>query len=440
MSILRATRTRMVLFVALVVSFGLVAGGMTPASGQTGGEIGPLADGGVLRLALGAEDHFRYEPPGGLPSTQSVGNSSGCRLSLGDSPSLVVLSAGPGNAVPGFVGNAIGVRGQGSDSNGQPCGRIDPGQSLTLDLVQGAGAVLADKFIDFAELDIEGKFSVTFKIEGFVVDGSGGETSMGFETYDTAGSDSGPDSGDGDNFRVRFPKTGTTMVNRLVISIVGPSGAASLEGGSDGTGPCDAADGCTEGSLGQTLETTDSLFHLVGTDGLLDCDDNAGGSGGATQGGNGTPLTTIERFDNADGSDCVPIAFNQDSDTGEEEFCNLVETPFSQCILFEKDVQEQQAQFLWTVAWVAEDGQYPETATQFDFGEGFQDLQLCLPNDDEGEDPVLPELPPTADTEDPEDAVDPWCVVSSSMQLDFETGFVTVTETYYGRADPTGRR
>ena len=437
MSILRATRTRVLAFVALVLTFGLLAGGMTPASGQTGGEIGSLPDGGVLRLRLGTEDHFRHEPPAGLASTQSVGVSNGCRLELGASPNLVSLSAGPGNAVPGFVGDSIGVRG-GGDGNGQPCGRIDPGQSLTLDLVQSAGAVLADKMIDFAELDIEGKFSVTFTIEGFAVDGSG-ETLMTSETYSTTGSDSGPDSGDGDNFRIRFPKTGTTLVNRLVITVDGPSGAASLEGGADGTGPCDADDGCNEGSLGQTLETTDSLFHLVETDGLLDCDDNAGGTGGATQGGDGTPLTTIERFDNADGSDCVPIAFNQDSDTG-EEICNLVETPFSQCILFEKDVLEQQAQFLWTVVWVAEDGEYPESATQFDFGEGFQDLQLCLANDDEGEDPVLPELPPTADPEDPPDTVDPWCVASSSIQLDFETGFVTVTETYYGLADPTGRR
>jgi hypothetical protein len=439
MAVLRETRTRVVTFVALVLAFGFVLGGLTPASGQTGGETGPLPDGGVLRLRLGAEDHFRYEPPTGPASTQSVGVSTGCRLALGSSPTLVSLSAGPGNAVPGFVSNAIGVRGSGSDSNGQPCGRIDPGQSLTLTLAQSAGAVLADEMIDFAELDIEGKFSVTFKIDGYAVDSSGA-TLVTSETYDTTGSDSGPDSGDGDNYRVRFPKSGTTMVNRLVISIVGPSGAVSLEGGSDGTGPCDAADGCTEGSLGQTLETTDSLFHLVQTDGLLDCDDNSAGTGGATQGGDGTPLTTIERFENADGSECEPIAFNQDSDTGEEEFCNLVETPFSQCILFQKDLLEQDAQFLWTVVWVAEDGEYPETATQFDFGEGFQDLQLCLANDDEGEDPVLPELPPTADPEDPSDALDPWCVASSSIQLDFETGSVIVTETYYGRGDPTGRR
>ena len=176
----------------------------------------------------------------------------------------------------------------------------------------------------------------------------------------------------------------------------------------------------------------------------ITCEENDPDSEGVTQGGNGTPLTTIERFDNADGSTCVPIPFNQDSSADDEQQICETGTNFSQCILLEKDLLGQvEAQFLWTVVWTPEPGEYPAGPTEFDFGTGvFRPLQGCEADGDDVEgpgEPKLPELPFTADPDDL-DALDPWCVVSSSSELNVITGEMTVKETYYGKGDPTGRR
>jgi hypothetical protein len=413
MSIKRASRRFVP--IALALAFGMVIGGVTPASAQFG-STSTLPDAGVLRLRLGAQDHFRFEPTSGSASTQAISVGSQCRVVLG-SPNLVSFSAtGSGNAYAGFNGNAIGVKG-GGEGQGTPCGQIDAGQTLTMNL----GSALGGKMIDFAEIDVEGKGNAVFKIDGYVANGSSA-TLVASETYETSvgGSDSGPDSGDSDNFRVRFPKSGKTTVNRLVFSIVGTQGSASLEGGSDGTLPCGAED-CPQPSLGQTLETTDSLFHLTEVDGVLDCGQTA-----PLQGGNGTPLNSLKREENATG-DCDPIPFNLDSSVTED----------GQFIVLQKDLLNQSAQFLWTVTWVAEEGEYQETETQFDFGTGFRPLQLCrADSDNDG----LPQLPPTANPEDPASELDPWCVLRTSTELDIDTGQVIVKETYYGLGDPTGRR
>jgi hypothetical protein len=391
----------------------------TVASGQTSGSTSTLRDAGVLRLRLGAADHFRFEPTSGSPSTQSISQGSQCRLSLGSSPSLVSFLGGPSTPYAGFVGDAIGVRASG-EGTGSPCGRIDPGQILTMNL----GSALADKMIDFAEIDIEGKFGAIYKIEGYVVDDLGAKL-VKSETYETSagGSDSGPDSGDGDNFRVRFPKSGETTVNRLVFSIVGSPGAASLEGGSDGTQPCGAAD-CPQPSLGQTLGTTDSLFHLTEADGVLDCGDEVAD----TDPNDGIGLT-IQRLDNVGGG-CGPLIPYSQSGSSDTGICNPDETDFLQCIFLEKDLVDQEAQFLWTVTWAPEDGSYMETPTEFDFGTGPHALALCA-GDTDGD--GFPNLSGT----------DPWCVVNTSTDLIVggpNNGLVVVTETYFGSGDPAGKR
>ena len=400
------------------------------ASGQTSVSTSTLQDAGVLRLALGAQDNLKFHEPDGdggyLPAAsaqQSISTSSGCRLAP-LSGSLVSFSAQPNNRFPGFVGDTIGVGGPG-EGNGTPCGRIDPGQTLTLNL----GSGLAGKVIDYAELDLELKFGGAVTVTGYL---GSSTTPMATETYTSTGSDSGPDSGDLDNYRVRFPRTGTTAVNKLVFS-VGSSGSGSLEGGSDGTAPCDAADGCVEPSLGQSLaNTTDTLFHLTEIDGFLDCGDTA-----PTQGGDGTPTNSLERLDNVGGATCTAIPFNLDSSTDIED-CG---ENFLQCVLLQKDLLGQNAQFFWTVTWAPEPGDYQESETQFDFGNGPQDLQLC--EADAGGD-GFPDLPPTADTEDPPSAVDPWCVVETSTVLQFDPvggeTFVVVTEKYFGSGDPLGKR
>lgn len=325
------------------------------------------------------------------------------------------------------MGSGVGSK---SEGNGQPCGRIDPTQTLTLDL----GTGLNGKFIDFAEIDVELKFSATVTLTGYLVNGST-STSMGSWNYASTGSDSGPDSGDGDNYRIRYPKDGsTTLVNRLVFSINGSTGGASLEGGADGTQPCDSLDGCTVPSLGQTLSnTTDSLFHLVNVDGILDCGQTA-----PTQGGAGTPSNSLERLDNVGGATCTPIPYNLESGPGATPGCLAGS---AQCILLQKDLLQQAAQFYWTVTWTPETADYPETPTQFDFdfdGE-FQDLQPCLADTDVPPD-GLPQLPPTLDPNDDPSLVDPWCVTDTMTDFDPATGLETVTETYFGGGDPGGKR
>jgi hypothetical protein len=421
--------------VALALAFGLLLGGVTPASGQASGSTGTLANAGVLRLRLGAQDHFRYEPPTGAPSTQSISEGSQCRLSLGSSPSLVSFQGGPATPYPGFVGDAIGVRSGGG--TGTPCSRIDPGETLTMDL----GSALSGKFVDFAEIDVEGKFGATYKIQGYAVTASSTRL-MKSETYETSvgGSDSGPDSGDGDNFRVRFPKTGFTAVNRLEISIVGSVGSASLEGGADGTQPCNVPE-CDPAlgtpSLGLTLTdddlvadgTTDSLFHLIQADGVLDCGQTA-----PSQGGGSIPLNSLKRLNNATGlpSECIPIPFDLDSSVnGPQQLTTLLKNLFL-----------QDAQFEWTVTWAPEFGTYMEDETEFDFdGDGeFHPIQLCLPDGTVGPADGFPDLP--VSLEEPP-ARDPWCVKFTSTTLITggpDNGKVVVMETYFGKGDPTGRR
>ena len=420
-----AARGRLMIPVMLALAFGLVLGTVTPASSQTSGSTSTLADAGVLRLRLGAQDHFRYEPPPpASASTQAVSAGSACRLSLG-SPNLVSFSSTPSGSQAGFFGDAIGVR-TNTEGGGTPCGQINPGQTLTMNL----GSGLSGKVIDFAEIDVEGKFGATFKIDGYFVDGST-PTLIASETYETqpGGSDSGPDSGDADNFRVRFPKDGKTTVNRLVFSIVGSTGAASLEGGSDGTEPCDASDGCDadDPSLGQELATTDTLFHLIEADGVLDCGDDP------VSQTNGGITTTVARLDNVAGATCTPIAYNQDSSTGTNA-CDPNNQGFLQCIFLQKDLDEQQARFFWKVEWAPEAGSYMEQPTEFDFGDGFVPLQLCGPSTGQVTDPPtgFPTFYPTPSS-------DPWCVVNTQTVLQ-ANGKVVVTEIFFGVADPTGRR
>jgi hypothetical protein len=400
-------------------------------AGPGGASTSTLTNGGVLQLHLGStgtapQDYFGFrdadptQPTGYATSfsqTQAIGTSSGCRLALTPPSSLVTFSSSaPTSSFPGFVSDAIGVR-TNSEGNGQPCGRIDaPGQVLTMDLT------LAGKVIDYAELDIELKFGGSVTVTGYM----GGDQVGSPQNYGSgAASDSGPDSGDGDNYRIRFPKTGFTTINRLVFSIDGSTGGASLEGGADGTQACDPGDlgecGTVGFSLGQTLHSTDSLFHLINADGILDCGDTA------TQTNAGI-TTTVARLDNITGT-CTPIPYNQDSSS-------TCTGGFLQCIFLQKDLDGQQVQFFWKVTWAPEPGDYMVHPTQFDFGDGrgYVDLQICGPSTG-SVDPPIPGFPSFY----PTPSSDPWCVVDTQSNLQPD-GQVVVTETYFGQNDPSGHR
>lgn len=421
-------RKRHVLFLlSATVIFGLAS--ITPASSQTSASTSTLSDGGVLRLKLGATDEWRFQPTAGDLSdntTQSVTSAGGCGLNAASlNGPLVKLTAENGSV--GFVADGFGVRGTG-EGTGQPCGRIDGNQKLSVELGSKFTPATGTKRIaDFAEIDIEGKFDARFTITGTF--GSSTKT----ESYDTAagGSDSGPDSGDGDNFRIRFPKTGKFLFSKLTFAPT--SGAVSVEGGADGTRACTTQDSSectfpvatgTTGSLGQQLGTMDSLFHLIKFDRTLNCGESETQSGGTT-----VPTNTLERLANDGGPDCAAVPIDLDASIAGSD----------QLVSLRKDLTGQAtAQFSWTVTWTPEVTTLPVKVTQFDFGAGYQAIQWCLADD--GDADSFPERPPTASTDDDPSAVDPWCLTSQHSDLDNATGKITVKEIYFGIGDPGAKR
>ena len=412
-------RNVLLLLVATMI-IGLAS--VTPASSQTSASTSTLNGGGVLRLRLGATDQWKFQPTAGSSTAeeaQAISPGTGCGLTAASlSGSLAKLTATNGSV--GFVSDSLGVRGPG-EGTGQPCGRIDGSQTLTLELGSRFTNPTSGpkRAMDFAEIDIEAKFNAAFRITGTL--GSTSKT----ETYDTMGSDSGPDSGDLDNYRIRFPKTGKSLFTKLTFSVI--SGGISVEGGADGTPPCDAADSpeCTPaGSLGQALGgTTDSLFHLVQYDRTLNCGETETQPGGTT-----APSNTLERLPNDGGPACDAVAIDLDASIeGSEQLVSL-----------RKDLGDQVAQFFWTVTWTPEDTTLPVKVTQFDFGSGYQPIQWCLA--DGGDTGTFPDRPPTANPNDPSTAVDPWCLTSQHSDLGSSSGKLTVKETYFGVGDPGAKR
>ena len=401
---------------------------IAPTATADSASTSTLNDGGVLRLKLGTTDEWRFQPTAGSTAsnqTQSVAPGSGCGLNAASlTGALAKLTADNGSV--GFVSDSLGVRGAG-EGTGTPCGRIDGSQKLNVELGTAftSPSSGSKRVADFAELDIEGKFNAVFTITGSF--GSSTRT----EVYDTTsgGSDSGPDSGDGDNFRIRFPHTGKFLFTKLTIAVT--SGGASLEGGSDGTMPGTYGSTILDGPGVPPTATTDSLFHLIKYDTALACGSTE------TQTGSGVPTNSLQRVENEGSANCTgssPVLIDL------EAFPSGPDCSTDQCVSLRKDLMGQTAQFFWTVTWTPEETSLPVNVTQFDFGDGsgFRDIQWCLADD--GDTDSYPELPPTASQDDPPGAVDPWCLTSQHSDLGAGTGQLTVRETYFGLGDPGARR
>jgi hypothetical protein len=257
-------------------------------------------------------------------------------------------------------------------------------------------------FMDRAELDIEGKFDATVRAELYR-----GSELAGVEALDTGAlSDSGPDAGTDDNYRwvIPAPDAAPVLFDRLLLRVdpSTPSGGFSLAGGAEGTAPA-------PGGLGETLGTSDSLFHLVGADGVLDCGDQA------STGAPGNPSATVERLDNLEGdpNDCVPVIYALDSGVeGETQFVFLGKDLTAQADL--------QPQFTMTIGWLPEAATYPVArTTQIDTGSGPEPAVWC------GGTPAAPELP----------SGKLWCL-SSQAAVPAGAGLIQVTEGFYGAGDP----
>jgi hypothetical protein len=355
------------------------------------------ADGGVVRLHLGASDYFRFDAPNGAGGYTAGApapiTSSNC---LATTSGVMTLSPIPATGKVGLVSDSIGVKGKG-EGTGQPCGRADgPDQGLVVKLA----ASLGGKKIDYAELDLEGKFDVVVRIDLYLNGTKVGTTAQGFGVH----SDSGPDSADGDNQR-SYVSTGTGVVFdelRLSVDPSTPTGAFSLEGGSDGTA-------AQPGGLGALLGTTDSLFHLVDGEGILGCNDPS-----VTSGGTDTPQVKLTRLSNQLGTeaDCKKIPYSLIVSRGQ--------------IDLSKDLGDQAQyipQFNIQIVWQPESATYPVArTTQIDYhdGQGFHVVKWCNGT------PSAPTLP----------AGELWCLVTQDNAA-AGTGLIQVTELYYGAGDPT---
>ena len=273
-------------------------------------------DAGYIDLQMNsAGNKFTYVPLSGSNTSQTfksvdcgytpVNPSSGFNLmALSSTPS-------PGSKVGYLTSSSsrygLGVNNTGVGEGTGKCTQINnyaTREVLDLSLQNAAGQAMSGKYIDYTELDIEAKFNATINVELWK-DG----VQVGSESISCTTSDCGPDSSDGDNFRVRVPASGTTLFDQIKLYATGPSGGAvTLEAGGDGTLAYGAGDAGVTG-LGETKNTKDSLFHVVQLgEGVLDC----GGNSVATEGAAVT-LTRLDGGDptvNPDGTPCIPINYD----------------------------------------------------------------------------------------------------------------------------------
>jgi hypothetical protein len=388
--IFRAHRARWVVAVAvLAVATAALPAGLA-AVPVTAMPLDTLPDAGTLRLHLGSSpQQWRLEPLAGGSTSQAIGFGSGCNLAP-TAGALVALTPTPASGKVGLTVDGIGVRSSGEGA-GVPCGRVngDKGQRLLVELA-GTGP-LATALIDFMELDIEAKGNVIVVADLFL-DG----TLVGSSELPTGtASDSGPDSGDGDNYRFRVPETGTSAFDSFVLRPKNNVGEFSLAGGADGTT-------AAPGGLGEQLGTTDSVIHLKEASGILDCGDSTGD----VTGGN-----TTANFARGQNPGCEPIPYLLRVENDD--------------VLVQKDLSGQAgANFTMTVTWDAEPA--PENAGVLT-RTTFIDYTPDTPGD---ETPLLwcdagPTPPPG----------EFWCLTAQSSELQSD-GTVVVTEDLFGAGDP----
>jgi hypothetical protein len=317
---------------------------------------------------------------------------------MGPQPILATFAAksasgGNGRGNVGLIQDAIGLQARG-EGNGTACGQVNgAGEQLSVKLGSGLGEYV----MDFAELDIEGKFEVTVIAKLYRDGVQVGPT----ETLSFVGSDSGPDSGARDNQRWRVPEDPDAPPVffdeiRLSVSSATPGGAFSLEGGADGTVP---------GSLGTELGTADSLFHLTTVDGTLGCGETATEGSGITE-----PQASITLVDEAG---CEPIPYNLEVDVNDDGW---------QTVLLQKP--DGNAHFAITLRWQPEEALYPVPATLIDYGDGRGPHAMIWCDDLDGNEAT---------------DVEPWCVTDHHATL-LADGQMQLTERLLGNGDPLNAR
>jgi hypothetical protein len=345
MGLLKAWRRRAAMLAAVaLVGAAAVA---LPGTFASGTDEGTFGSAGILRLHLGSQDYFRFDPSdGGDPTQTNIVPTTGCKVALSNG-SLVGVTVTPTGVNPGALGltaDGLGVR-QLQEGNGTPCGQVNgTAQSITIALA----GTLAGRVADRAELDIEGKFNVKVRAQMYL-EGS----LVATQVLGTGlNSDSGPDSGDGDNYRFEIADVLFDAV-KLSVDPSTPSGAFSLGGGADGT---------ALGAVGSTLASgqSDSIFRISGAEGVLNCGETVTETGAP-----GEPDATLQRLNNAG---CQKILFSLESSVDGD----------SQDVHFGKDLSSQpDASFFVAVDWDNEPAQYPLPAALVDEGSGPYTPEWC---------------------------------------------------------------
>lgn len=393
----------------------LAAALLVPISLASAQSFTPITT-GVLRLHMGSSDFFRYDPTFGGSSTQSLTTSTNgqtkCQVTVATTPALVTVGVASDRSNPklGNSGDSLGVR-SGNDGTGTPCGRVNGGEMVTIQL---AGA-LAGRTMNYAELDIEGKQNVSILGEAFLTTASDPNavvTSTTLSAGAFAGSDNGPDNDASNNRRLilgTLDPAQSVEFDKIVLSVapVGdPStypGAFSLEGGSDGSGLENV------GPLGQQLGTRDSLFRIVApSDGELDCGDTTSASGVRVTRGENLNTTPEE---------CTPKPYSIDR-TGDS-------------VTFLVEGATQKATYTVEIDWspVADTNPPVIAPTQIDIPGGYHDMQWCDPDGpDDLSNPDLPFL--VGSTTEKEIA----CITKQVWTV-FSATQVQETETIYLEAD-----
>ena len=396
-------------FGLLVLVLVLVSG--TVAFGEDDPPPIPFPDEGLLLLQLGSGgNQFVWDKPAGADETQAL-DVNKCEATLdttGDVLVTVDSIPGPPQGKLGLFDDGLGVKPKGKNANGQPCGRADgPDEGVIVAL---AGA-LADKQIIRAELDIEGKFNVTVKAELFL-----GPTKVKVgedELLTGINNDSGPDSGDGDNYRWLIDEGVVFDEIRLTVDPSTPGGAFSLHGGADNTDP---------GPSG----LHESVFYLTEVDGVVDCGEDTVTEGDAET----TPEAVFTRGSNdvVKGIEDCPTLILYSLDSSSTTTAQTVGFVFDDSVF---------PSFYGTVTWALEPAVVPVPATAVSEGasgvlewcDGFEldlmgdpvlDLFTGLPI------PVLP----TGES---------WCLVDQTSTL-VSAGIMQVAQTIFGLSDPSFSR
>jgi hypothetical protein len=329
-------RQRLLAIGLLIAAVGVII--PVAALGQTSetGSFNGLKDGGYLRLhfpdAAAAATFKQYQADGVTEmagQSQNVTVANSCTVSFG-TPQLaaVTSSATVGAETSGnkFVG--LGVKGR--SSTGTNCGRVEPGETISLALGSGLkttdGGDGSSLFVTAAELDVDSKGQALIRADLF----NGGSSPVGFALLSTtsSGGDSGPDATSGDNFAFPLnsamppcavsagqpvaPSAGQICgtfapFRKITLSTTTrPSGTPSfaLEGGRSG----DARSAYAWDTFDLRTNTADTVFKLQASDGVLNCGDEK-------------TVNATDSFkrgtNNKDGSPCVVVGYdyNQTVDT-----------------------------------------------------------------------------------------------------------------------------